>query len=131
MPFLSAAEDFSYRTLAAIEGGLKKLVYLASLRNGNGSYSHWGMERTHGPDASHQSIAAHHTQAWLNVLRTPLPELVSELDKMDSAPREELLAKLSGALEPDEPCGGSGRHFNSTVLALQLVFRPENARKAA
>ena len=132
MRILSANDDFCSRTLAAVDGGsVRKFSYISGLRDLDGVYRHWGLQRTHGPDASNDAIAKHHVEAWLELLRAPLPELVAELEMMDAAERDELLAMLSAGALPAQPSGGSGRHFNSTVLALRLVFQPKNGLRAA
>lgn len=131
MSLLSATEDFRNRTLATWESVLEKLTYVAGLRNSNGTYSHWGMERTHGAEAAQHSLSANHSEVWLEVLQTPLPQLVAHMEAMDTSEREDLLAKLRAAMPPQELRGGTVSHFNSTVLALQLVLLPKNARRAA
>lgn len=131
MPLLSAGDDFHYRTLSAIDGDLTKLAYIASLRDGNGAYGHWGLERAHGPDAASAGIASNHSQTWLEILRMPIPELASQMRKMDKEQREEVLRALSEVVAPRELNGGTVEHFNSTVLALKLLFRSQNGRLAA
>lgn len=131
MSFLSAADDFCSRTLASLNGTLTTLTYIAGLRSSHGHYSHWGLERTHGPDATQEAIATNHSQAWLEVLRAPMSQLVDEVEQLDMAKREELLAQLSAHVPPQQLRGGTARHFNSIVLALQLVFRASSGRKAA
>lgn len=131
MPVLSAGDDFYSRTLSAIDGGLRRLTYIASLSNGNGTYSHWGLERTHGPDAASLGIASNHSQAWLEFLRLPIPELVSEMRQMSEQQRDELLRTLSAVVAPAKLNGGALEHFNSTVLTLKLLFRRQPDRQAA
>ena len=131
MSFFCATDDFCNRTLAAIEGSVRKLTYIAGLRTDEGNYRHWGLERLHGPDAAHAAMADSHSKAWLKILRSPLPELLAECQQMEVKEREDLLSQLQNIAPPDKPCGGEARHFSSIVLALQLVFRPQNARKAA
>jgi hypothetical protein len=133
MPLLSATDDFRSRTLAAIHGILRRLVYVAALRDGGGQYVHWGLSRAHGPQAANEAVAAAHSESWIQLLRTPLPQLVSELEAMDAPLRTELLAKFeaAGACSPDNLSGGTMRHFNSIVLVLRMVFRPEPAKTVA
>ncbi|MGH9523726.1 MAG: hypothetical protein ACRD3E_14455 [Terriglobales bacterium] len=132
MRVLSANDDFCFRTLAAVEGSVRKLSYISGLRDIDGDYRHWGMQRTHGSDAANEAIASSHSQAWLQLLRAPLPELVAEIEKIDDGERDELLASLVAATAlPEQLSGGSLRHFSSTVLALQLVFQGQSARRAA
>jgi len=79
MTLLPAVEDFSNRTLAAVSGGLSRLLYLSSLRGEDGKYLHWGMERIHGESATTEAIAVCHVQVLRDILRTPLSELLAEL----------------------------------------------------
>ena len=131
MPLLSAGDDFNHRTLSAIDSDLKKLVYIASLRDGNGAYGHWGLERAHGPDAASEGIASNHSQKWLEVLRMPIQDLASEMRQMNEDQRDEVLRTLTEVVAPRELNGGTVEHFNSTVLALKLLFRSRSGRLAA
>ena len=134
MAFLSANDDFRSRTLTGVDGMLRRLAYIVGLRDGAGQYKHWGLLRTYGPENAQQAVAANHSEAWMEVLRTPLPELVSEVANMDEKQRGELLARLDGLSEvtcPANPRGGTIRHFNSTVLALRLLCRERDAKTAS
>ena len=79
MAFKSALDDFESNTLAAIPGLLGKLLYLAGLHDGRGSYSHWGMGRVHGVEAARRAIRASHQAVLARVLRTPLRTLDEDL----------------------------------------------------
>lgn len=126
MTLLSADEDFCYRTLAAVPGALPKLAYLARLRDGQGKYHHWGMNRMYGENAAADAIAQAHTQAWLEVLRTPIPKLLAQLAEMNPATRQAVIAELKDyrrRCHPSELGGGAVRHFNSVLLALEHLSR--------
>ena len=131
MTFLSAYEDFVVRTLASLRGGLARLVYLGSLRNDAGDYCHWGMSRTFGQSRTSEALAQAHAEAWLEVLRTPIPALFAETQdlEMDSETWRGQREKLT----PPEASGATKRHFNSVLLALSLLSQAakEPNQKAA
>jgi hypothetical protein len=78
MALFSAADDFSRRTLAALPGLLAKLQYVSGLRRDDGQYAHWGLARVYGEHAARQAIEGIHKDLTLQVLRTPLRELVED-----------------------------------------------------
>jgi hypothetical protein len=119
MTFLSAYEDFVVRTLASLPGSLARLVYLGSLRDDAGDYCHWGMSRTFGQGGASEALAQAHTEAWLEVLRTPLPVLFAEAQ--DSEMGSETWRGQPQQLAPPNVSGGTKRHFNSILLALSLL----------
>lgn len=119
MTLLSAYEDFVVRTLAPLRGGLARLVYLGSLRNHAGDYCHWGMSRTFGQSSASEALAQAHTEAWLEVLRTPIPALFAETQEL--AMESETWRGQREKLTPPDVSGGTKRHFNSILLALSLL----------
>jgi hypothetical protein len=129
---LSAAEDFSGKTLAAVPGTLAKLQYVAGLRQDSGVYSHWGMSRSHGEAAANQAIAGAHADIFLEILRTPLSGLVDELQRLAAEYETNTRALVEALLEkgellmPQSLKGGSRLHFNSVLRALSaLAAAPE------
>jgi hypothetical protein len=119
MTLLSAYEDFVGRTLASLPGSLARLVYLGSLRDDAGDYCHWGMSRTFGQGGASEALAQAHTEAWLEVLRTPIPALFAETQ--DSEMGSETWRGEREKLAPPNVSGGTKRHFNSILLALSLL----------
>ena len=119
MTLLSAYEDFVVRTLASLPGVLSKLVYLGRLRNHAGDYCHWGMSRTFGQSRTSEALAQAHTEAWLEVLRTPIPALFAETQDLEMG--SETWRGQREKLTPPEASGGTKRHFNSILLALSLL----------
>jgi len=133
MSFLSALQDVQKTTLRAISGSLRKLEYLAQLRDSAGGYSHWGLTRVHGKDRADIALADSHRCELSKVLRTPLQTL--EVDAEESSREagvpegqylERLSAKLPGLLPPD-PGAGSSRHFSSVLQALSCLRRTQSA----
>ena len=134
MTLLSASEDLRYRTLDALRGPLERLVYLASIRDEAGLYSHWGLARTYGEVAARAAIAEVHTQVWIEVLRTPIPELVRAMVEMGPAEREEVLGQLRNyrnKILPADLAGGGVRHFNSVLVALERLSKALDATPRA
>lgn len=119
MTLLSAYEDFVLRTLAPLPGPLAKLGYLASLRGGVGDYCHWGMSRTFGQGSASEALAQAHREAWLEVLRTPIPVLLTETQ--DSEMGSEAWREQPEQLAPPNVSGASKCHFNSILLTLYLL----------
>jgi hypothetical protein len=119
MTLLSAYEDFVVRTLASVPGLLAKLVYLGSLRDDSGVYRHWGMSRTFGPSSASEALAQAHTEAWLEVLRTPIPALFAQTRDLEMG--SETWRGQGEKLTPPDAGGGTRRHFNSILLALSLL----------
>ena len=64
----SVKEDLQARTLHAVSGLLGKFEYFASLRQNDGSYSHWGLSRVYGEEAAQRALAEAHRN-----LRIPDP----------------------------------------------------------
>jgi hypothetical protein len=129
MALFSAADDFSRRTLAALPGLLAKLQYVSGLRRDDGQYAHWGLARVYGEHAARQAIEGIHKDLTLQVLRTPLRELVEDaIQSAENAETDvaEYVAQLnaeSGRLLPDKLAGGSVRHFSTVLQALSSLSR--------
>ena len=138
MVLLSAYDDFVLRTLASVPGLLGKLAYIGRLRTDEGTYSHWGLAQVYGEPTAGRALAQAHTQAWMEVLRAPLPSLWEELQQTSRGKKGALEAvkQLSEQREKMIPAnlgGGSVRHFSSILSALVALCRaPRDAsRKAA
>ena len=127
MTLKTAAEDFAGTTLESVSGMLAKLEYLGGLLQGDGSYQHWGLERTYGAVSAQQALADAHRATLSRVLRTPLHQLLQELEKF-SAPRGltpgaylEQLRRDTACLLPPARSTGSGRHLGSALHALSSL----------
>lgn len=134
MRLKSALEDFSSSTLQAIGGLWARLQYMAGLQSPKGGYAHWGLSRTYGNEAAQQACSEAHRGVVATILRTPLKDLVEEVDRscgrQGVAPEKylEQLNDSSGKLLPQHPAAGSFRHLNSVLSAL---LRLEKRRRAA
>ena len=135
MPLRSAVADFEDTTLAAIPGLLRKLHYIAGLRDGRGNYSHWGMERVHGQDAARRAIRVAHSAVLSQVLRTSLRVLDQDLRRSVASGQvteHELLAsleKLASQALPDGAVAASEKHLTAVLHALSALL--ENPARAS
>jgi hypothetical protein len=134
MTLKSALQDLRETTLAAISGLLAKLNYIASLRRGEGGYSHWGMALLHGEESSSRALKTAHTQVLSSVLRTPLAELEEDLQGSSENSGKSAQAYVEGMREqindllPSAQDPVSASHLNSVLVALSSL---EKSRKSA
>jgi hypothetical protein len=124
-------EDFVKTTLAALPGFWQKLVYFGELRDKSPKYDHWGMNRRYGTAASVSAMGAAHTDVFLRILRTPLRTLLEDLrtsaEPQDRSEQEyvEKLRESRQAILPEDDGGGTTRHFDVTLEALETLIRAE------
>ena len=124
MTLKSAFEDLSRTTLEALNGYLRKLEYLAGLRESKGDYSHWGFSKVYGEQPARKALTVAHRSAVSEVLSTPLRDLLEDAEsacEREGVATEDYLRNLSqkpDALLPSEPGAGSARHLNSVLRAL-------------
>lgn len=132
MTFQSPFDDFVLNSLAAIAGLLGKLDYVAGLRQGDGSYCHWGLARVHGENAAHQAASEAHRLLFSKVLTTPLAHLLD--DVAQSQPDLTLgvnayldyLAQRRPVLAPTGAGEGPLLHFNSVLHAVSALARAQS-----
>lgn len=127
MTLLPIKDDFLERTLVKIPGVLGKLDYLAELRE-NGKYVHWGLARIYGEEVLQRTLAEVHRGLFLQVLRTPLRQLLEEVRRSAAQPNEvkrylETLVRDVRSLAPPNLGGGSEAHFHSVIRALLSLLR--------
>ena len=125
MPLFSASEDFAIRTLRSIHSALQRLRYLASLRDHDGNYHHWGMEWIYGQSECGSAVRDAHQDALTEILRRPIPELWNELLQENSTPlkqTEEIRQSFAGLLPP--ACSKAAEsHLSAVLLALTELAR--------
>lgn len=123
MPLRTVTQDLEDTTLQSVAGLLAKLEYLGGLLR-DGSYSHWGLERTHGTTGAHQALAEAHQKILSRVLRTPLEQLLHEVEAprglTPSAYLEQLLQNAR-ALLPPRRSTASLRHLDAALFALSRL----------
>ena len=101
-----------------------KLQYVASLREPDGTYCHWGLARLHSERAVHQALAKVHEELVEEVLYSPLSELLEDLKgeakNRGSSAGEYLrdLSRRSAELVPAKSGKQSRRVFDSVLTAL-------------
>jgi len=125
MTLKSALEDLRQTTLPAISGLLGRLAYLVSLRRPHGGYEHWGMETVYGRDSAERALRAAHADVIANILRTPLPVLVDDLQESGKHSGTTAQAHLENLRDHPETLLPSDRadsptcaHLNSVLAAL-------------
>ena len=140
MTLKSALQDVRDNTLAAISGLLAKLAYLGSLRRAHGRYEHWGLQAVHGHEASERALRAAHSEVISGVLRTPIPELMEDLEtssQSSGVDTQTYVDAMRGRFDDLLPAGRqqdapSNSHLNSVLLALsKLTKNREHATPSA
>ena len=133
MNLLTAKDDFQLRTLAALNGAIPRLHYVAALRDAEGRYRHWGLARTYGEETAHDTVQQAHRGAFAEVLRTPVRKLYGEIVRWDVAGvtgLEKLLVELlhspSRLLPEPAPAAGVS-HLNSVLVSLLALVRARRA----
>jgi hypothetical protein len=133
MTLKSALQDLRETTLDAVSGLLAKLRYLGSLRRREGGYLHWGMSLVHGEDASERALMAAHTEVLSTVLRTPIPDLVEDLQNSSQNTEQTAGAFVEGMREqftellPSAEDAASAQHLNSVLVALSSLEKNQKS----
>ena len=129
MTLKSAMQDVQERTLRAVSGLLGKLDYLASLRRQDGLYSHWGLERVHGEEATRRALRDAHRDVVSNILHTPLRNLVRDVEESAALKQTDPSELLQGLREhqiqvtPANAEVRTERHLSSVLHALLRLVR--------
>jgi hypothetical protein len=120
---LPIKDDFVLRTLTSVPGLLGRLNYVAELREKD-RYVHWGLKRVFGEETMQRAVAEIHRGLFLQVLRTPLRQLLQDAAHSAAAqhcqvrPYLQTVLKDAHSLVAPNLGGGSEAHFNSVVAAL-------------
>ena len=129
MPIFSALEDLQATTLKAITGSLRRLEYLARLRQKDGTYAHWGLARVYGDSRAKRALADAHRAQLSAILATPIRKLEKDVcessEEAGVTPRAylEKLSSTSSQLLPPNPGAGSTRHLSSVLHALSSLLK--------
>ena len=127
----SCLEDSIKTILARGMGTWGKLQYVASLRQPEGTYLHWGLTRLHGERAVRRAFVEVHVGLVRQVLHSPLSELMEDLKReaedYGSSSGECLsnLSRRAAELVPPESGEGARRKFNSVLTALSAIVQAE------
>lgn len=128
MRLKSALEDFEANTLVAVPGLLGRLSYVAGLRDGNGTYEHWGLAKVYGDEAATCAIRASHRELLSKALKKPLAVLLNDVPAPCSKghlTEEEFLASLSDC--PPKPVSPAARaHLRAVLSALSALVESRN-----
>ena len=135
MTLKSTLQDLRETTLAGVSGLLAKLAYLASLRNRDGGYRHWGLSLVHGEESSDRALKAAHAEVLSTLLRTPIAELVEDLRESTEGSKEsgtyvDGMRQESSKLLPSPEDTASARHLNSVLIALSSLESEKNQKRA-
>jgi hypothetical protein len=131
MTLSSAVQDVQETTLKAIAGLLRKLEYLAGLRDRDGNYSHWGLNRIYGDFAARKAMTQAHSSVLSRVLSMPVRKLLEDVEKSSETvgvTPETYVGRLSASapkLLPSEPGAGAARHFSSVLHALASLQKSQ------
>lgn len=129
MTLKSVKEDLQARTLRAVSGVLGKLEYFTSLRQEDGSYSHWGLSRVYGEEAAQRALEEAHQNNVSQILRTPLRNLLEDAQQcsgkngIDQKQFLEQLEDRAAQSVPKNPSAGSRRHLSSVLHALSALVK--------
>jgi hypothetical protein len=130
MRLKSAIEDFEANTLGSVPGLLGRLSYVGRLRDGAGTYEHWGLKKTHGDDAAQCAMRASHRALLSEVLRNSLAVLLKDVPASCSnehLTEAEFLASL--AQSPPNLLPAARAHLRSVLSALSALV--ENRDRAS
>jgi hypothetical protein len=128
----AALRDFEERTLAAIDGAISRLVYVASTRDYNtGRYEHQGLASAFGSGSAQWALRTCHKNLFQSLACAGLTELVSELETYAAQSGEpaqvvEAWRRLQAyrVLVPAEADPLSEELFISNIkIALEIVRR--------
>jgi hypothetical protein len=117
---LKSAKDDIVKTLSCVPGLFGKICYLAMLRNEDGEYDHWGFNKTHGAELASASLHTAHKIIFGEVLRSPVPDLCSEVEIV-SLERCQRNQDLRTHAVPDGTGKGPRLHFNAVVAAVSAL----------
>jgi hypothetical protein len=125
MNLFSPSEDLAVRTLKHVHGTVRRLFYLATLRDKDGNYRHWGMARVFGDEASTLAAQEAHREVLNEMLRKPLEELWRELASAEANQGEQVRSQIeelaaSGRLVVPPGCSEAAEcHLSSVLHALR------------
>jgi hypothetical protein len=130
---LSPIDDFLIRSLGPVISVVARLKCLADVRRGS-LYEHWGMTHAYGADAANIALAEIHSRLWLELLRTPIQRLKSDLESSEKGLEigiENVDFAFTSDVVPSDTRGGSIRHMRLVARALSMLLEKEWSRRQA
>jgi len=83
-------EDFQSKTLEAIDGQFKRLIYIASLRDYNTArYNHYGLETRHPSEAVDEALRRCHVSVFEELMALPLQDQARDLIQFFESVKED------------------------------------------
>jgi len=122
MTLLSAHDDFVLRTLGALQGCWARLVYTAQLRDENGRYLHWGLDRVYGTEKAQATMQQAHREVFRQVLRKKMEDLARE--EGGASPVAAVTAE--SCLMPPGTSRAAQLHFSAVFFALARLRNAKN-----
>jgi hypothetical protein len=114
---------------------LERLRYLASAREPDGQYSHWGLAKMYGEATLQQAMSEIHSSVFVDVLSTPIGQLDDEMSRgareggVASEGYVKTLSEKFKAASPENCLGGCEEHLKMILYALSCLAR-RNCRPA-
>lgn len=130
----SAASDLWRNTLSQIPSAFGKLVYLASLRNGNsGRYEHHGLTLVFGEENANRALKKSHIHVFREWLRFNLEQQKADLDLYLAGLYEDKRTILTNWLELEPymnliPIWASGSRKTAVYRRSQGIARTDGER---
>ena len=134
-----ACEDLENRTLASLPGCFGRLIYLASMRDYNtGQYYHEGLVNRFSERVADEAITRSHREAFQHLLRSPLAEMVSELERYvasTSAETDQLLETWERLQPyriavPAQSSPALAQFFTSNVKIALAILKHRRSKKS-
>jgi hypothetical protein len=136
MKFSSPREDFVVNTLAAIPSCIEKLNFMLNIREENGEFVHWGLERMHGSQSTRAALREAYRSVVRDVLSTPVQDLWNEVDVLrgdvDGQSNYEYFRKAREAVLVPVPNGQADElHLRFILDGLLLAAKGRRASRNA
>jgi hypothetical protein len=114
---------------------LAQLEYMASSRESDGKYCHWGLARMYGDETLQQSMGEVHSSVFVDVLRKPIPELADEVARTareNAAAPDVFVRALSErfkAASPENQEGGCEEHLKMILYVLSCLAQERDLQE--
>jgi len=134
MALLNPFEDFNSRSIAPLQSTSERLAYLGDLlRNGSGSYAHWGMNHFHGRAQAQAAMADVHGAITEVFLGARCADGLADLEIFSlerGLPVAEALQRLEEAHFPDRCSEAEKMHIKTVLMTLRALLPSVASRDA-